>query len=76
MFRFAFSLLCCAVLVVAVGSLPASAQRPAAWDTRVRTSPPAAPQPADTSSASEPKDKTKKPVDAASGGKAAKPKPN
>jgi len=32
-----FATLCGALLIIAAGSLPASAQRPAAWDTRVKT---------------------------------------
>jgi hypothetical protein len=75
MFR-AFGGLMAIVLVLAAMSGPAAAQRPAAWDTRVRSSPPPQ-QPAEQQDQTAvPKDKPVKPVDTAGSGKSGKPKAN
>jgi hypothetical protein len=65
------------LLVVVLLGTGAMAQRPAAWDTRVRSSPqPQQPvEPQDQPTTPQPKDAAKKPLDTA-GGKGSKPKSN
>jgi hypothetical protein len=75
MVRSRFRSMCGAFLVLAMVSGHAEAQRPAAWDTRVRTSAPPSDAP-DAKSAPERKDKTKKTVDAPADSRTAKPKAN
>ena len=75
MMRSIFRSMCCAFLVLAIVSGHAEAQRPAAWDTRVK--PPAPPSDVpDSKSAPERKDKAKKAVDAPADSRTAKPKAN
>src|SRR5215213_2738573 len=62
MVRSPFRSMCGAFLVLAVISGHAEAQRPAAWDTRVRVPPPP-PDASDAKSAPERKDKSGKAVD-------------
>ena len=75
MVRSIFRSMCGAFLVLAMVSGHAEAQRPAAWDTRVRTPAPPSDAP-DAKSAPERKDKAKKAVDAPADSRAAKPKAN
>jgi hypothetical protein len=64
MVRLVLGIVCGAALVLA--SVIASAQnRPAAWDTRVRSPAPATADPQDDKNAQQPKEKTKKPPGAA-----------
>ena len=75
MVRSIFRPMCGAFLVLAIASGHAEAQRPAAWDTRVRT--PAPPRDApDAKSDPERKGKAKKAVDAPADSRTAKPKAN
>ena len=76
MVRLAATALCCVVLVPSVISGPVWAQRPAAWDTRVRAPAPPPPEPQDNSDALQHKDQAKKPADTPADTKANKPKPN
>ena len=73
--RSIFRSMCGAFLVLAMVSGHAEAQRPAAWDTRVRTPAPPSDAP-DAKSAPERKDKAKKAVDAPADSRTAKPKAN
>jgi len=75
MVRSIFRSMCGAFLVLAMVSGHAEAQRPAAWDTRVRTPAPPSDAP-DAKSALERKDKAKKAVDAPADSRTAKPKAN
>jgi hypothetical protein len=75
MVRSIFRSMCGAFLVLAMVSGHAEAQRPAAWDTRVRTPAPPSDAP-DAKSAPERKDKAKKAVDAPADSRTAKPKAN
>ena len=75
MVRSIFRSMCGAFLVLAMVSGHAEAQRPAAWDTRVRTPAPPSDAP-DAKSAPERKDKAKKAVDAPANSRTAKPKAN
>ena len=75
MVRSIFRSMCGAFLVLAMVSGHAEAQRPAAWDTRVRTAAPPSDAP-DAKSAPERKDKAKKAVDAPADSRTAKPKAN
>ena len=75
MVRSRFRSMCGAFLVLAMVSGHAEAQRPAAWDTRVRTPAPPSDAP-DAKSAPERKDKAKKAVDAPADSRTAKPKAN
>ena len=75
MVRSIFRSMCGAFLVLAMVSGHAEAQRPAAWDTRVRTPAPPSDAP-DAKSAPERKDKAKKAVDAPADSSTAKPKAN
>ena len=75
MMRSIFRSMCGALLVLAIVSGHAEAQRPAAWDTRVRTPAPPSDAP-DSKSAPERKDKAKKAVDAPADSRTAKPKAN
>ena len=78
MFRSISGLIGGVALALVAMAGPAAAQRPAAWDTRVRNSPP--PQqpaePQDQTAASQSKDKPAKPLDTTAGGKPGKPKSN
>jgi hypothetical protein len=79
MVRLVVGLVCSAMLALVLVPLPASAQRPAAWDTRVRTPVPPPPEPQDPSGAprqKDQKDTAKTPAATAAGAKAAKPKAN
>jgi len=75
MVRSIFRSMCGAFLVLAMVSGHTEAQRPAAWDTRVRTPAPPSDAP-DAKSAPERKDKAKKAVDAPADSRTAKPKAN
>ena len=75
MVRSIFRSMCGAFLVLAMVSGHAEAQRPAAWDTRVRTPAPPSDAP-DAKSAPERKDKAKKAVDAPADSRTAKAKAN
>jgi len=76
MVRAIFRSMCGAFLVLAMVSGHAQAQRPAAWDTRVRTAAPPPSDAPDAKSAPERKDKAKKAVDAPADSRTAKPKAN
>jgi hypothetical protein len=64
-----------AFFLLAIVSGHAEAQRPAAWDTRVKTPAPPSDAP-DSKSAPEQKDKARKAVDAPADSRTAKPKAN
>jgi hypothetical protein len=68
--------ICGAALIVALGCTDAAAQRPAAWDTRVRNPAPAVVEPQDSKPAPDQKAQNKKATDTAGGGKAKRPKAN
>ena len=68
--------MCGAAMIVALGCTGAAAQRPAAWDTRVRNPAPAVVEPQDLKPAPAQKVQDRKAPDAAGAGKANRPKAN